>query len=242
MKITSGQLRLAALVYVPAALVVIAAVLLHAGAGILFGTLSKDPVTLFDAPFYTGALSYLGIMITVAAATVALYSGFLIMTGGRRRAVSFLIAAGLFTLFLAMDDLFALHELAFPALLSTEPTVIILAYVAAFAVFAALFRHELLRRDRLLLLIAVGFAAFSNVLDLVHENVTPVWGEIILEDGAKLMAIAGWSAYLVRRSVFEVRDEEVPVSVSDTSDLRRTEQAANAPGTRRQPQFGSVKR
>ncbi len=242
MKITSGQLRLAALVYVPAALVVIAAVLLHVGAGILFGTLSKDPVTLLDAPFYIGALSYLGIMVTVAAASVVLFSAFLIMTGDQPKSISFLIAAGLFTLFLAMDDLFALHELAFPALFSTEPTVIILAYVAVFAVFAARYRHELLRHDRLLLVIALGFAAFSNVLDLVHENITPVWGEIILEDGAKLMAIAGWAAYLVRRSIFEMRGEDVSMSTHDAVSRDRSGREHEASTVTSRPQFGSVKR
>lgn len=223
-------------------MVVCAAVVLHSLTDVSFYALFMDPVARLGGHFYTGAGSHLGVLVAVAAASVAFYSALLMRAADRRRLTSFLIAAGLFTLYLAMDDLFLVHEEVLPAILNVDQSLILMMYGVVFAGFAWRYRHELLGHDRLLLGAAIMFVAFSIVLDIFDENGVTFRGEFMLEEGTKLMAIVGWAAFLMRRSFFAMRGEEVSLSARHAVTPEGAERMSRGSAAHPRPQVGSVKR
>jgi len=160
--------------------------------GIDFSVLVKDPVGQLHAPLYTGALSNFGVLLWAAAAAIALFSA----AGGRmadgERRV-FVLGLGLLTAWMALDDLYLLHERVIPRWTGVEEFYT-QAFYAAFLVFwLARFRGVVRRTAYLVLLCAMGLFAFSCVVD---DYAGVVIQRSLLEDGSKLIGIGTWLAYL----------------------------------------------
>ncbi|MGI9413167.1 MAG: hypothetical protein ACR2PM_05835 [Hyphomicrobiales bacterium] len=142
---------------------------------------------------YYRAVSNLGIMTWIGGAAVCLFSAaVLAMRSGRGTEVSFLVVAGLFTAFLAMDDLFLVHENVLPAFGVSEP-VTYAAYGAlglAYLVFAS---ESIVEHRYILFAAACGLLATSVLIDWQVHTDHPL--RIVLEDGAKLTGIVCWTAF-----------------------------------------------
>lgn len=161
-----------------------------------FRHFSRDPLSVRrGAEYYTGSLSSIGVLIWWTGAVAATLAAC-----ARRhdsRAIP-LLAAGMLTGWLALDDLFLLHETFFPRRGVSEQAVI-----AAYGLLAAaggwLFRDFLRQSEWILLLSASGFLVTSVVIDRVHD--VAMW-----EDSAKFLGIVGWTAFLVRAALFALTD------------------------------------
>ena len=144
---------------------------------------------------YFGAVSNLGVVTWFAGAGVALFTALVLFTQGTQiKAATFFLAAGLFTGFLAFDDLFLVHENVLPAF-GVPQKITYMAYaLVAFAYFAFAWRQILANRYRLLVL-AMALLGTSVGIDwVIHSDAS--W-RILLEDGAKLTGIFAWTMFHV---------------------------------------------
>jgi hypothetical protein len=81
--------------------------LLHCWNEIPFGDLMRHPTAVARMEFYTGFLSQIGIFFWAAAAAICLCSAWVLRDGRDRHSLRwFLVASGLLTLVLGIDDVF----------------------------------------------------------------------------------------------------------------------------------------
>jgi hypothetical protein len=108
-----------------------------------------------------------------------------------------LLWAAVLTLVLVLDDLLLLHEAA--AFAPGSGVLVAAAYGLAVLRFVVRFRDAILRDlDAGLLLLAVGSLGFSLVTDLL---VAPTQASVLVEDGAKLLGLLAWSAFVLRTAL-----------------------------------------
>lgn len=156
----------------------------------------RDPTSVRGGGDYlTGSLSNLGVLVWWTGAVAAILAGY--ARRNDRRAVP-LLAAGVFTAWLALDDLFLLHETFFPRRGVPEDYVV-RAYPLLAVAYAWLFRDFLRQSEWILIASATGFLAGAIVID--NTSNVAWW-----EDSAKFLGIMGWTAFLVRSALFAVTE------------------------------------
>ena len=107
-----GVLALAMAVSLSLLLAVLA---LHTWKQVPIASLTRDPVSVMGASFYTGFFSQAGIFFWVAAAAICLFTWRVLGKRGEGpESQSFLMCSGLLTLLLAVDDVFLIHDLVMP--------------------------------------------------------------------------------------------------------------------------------
>lgn len=153
----------------------------------------RDPAALFDAPWYTGAASSIGIAGWVVAATLFGVVALLRRETGRSLAMPATGAA--ITMWLWFDDLFVIHETVFPKLGGSE-IVLLAAYALLVPAWLVANRGSFDIPARLLALGALAGFGGSVVLDQAFEGDDPlittadVW---FLESLAKFIGIWLWA-------------------------------------------------
>ena len=145
---------------------------------------------------YFGLFSYLGILLWTACSAICLFAA-LVLFGHRNGYpdhAQFALSSGLFTGWLALDDLFQVHEKVFPALgIPQDFTILIYGLLAFLLVFFA--RRLIFRTDPILLGFAIGFLSLSVVVDHLFHGPSAI--RIVIEDGAKFIGIWCWTAYYI---------------------------------------------
>lgn len=191
-------------------LLVVAGVALAAAFGIPSFVLLADPVYVADRPAYTGAVSQAGVLAWTVGASVALFAG--VLVGSR-----VLRDLGLLTAFLALDDLFLLHDGVLPF-----PEVLFFAALGA-AVLLVLCRHGAeLRADRArpalataVLLLSLPVVNDVSMLDKVTEIAA------VVEETFKVAGITVWAGAMVLLSAERVRAAAArPAEGAGVSTLR----------------------
>ena len=144
------------------------------------------------SPAY-GLISNVGIiMLTLSSGGAAL--GSLVLRDAPAPWPRLLVWVAALTLVLVLDDLLLLHEAA--AFGPGSGALAAAAYGLAFLRFVVRFRDAILRDlDAGLLLLAVGSLGFSLVIDLL---MAPTQASVVVEDGAKLLGLLAWSAFVLR--------------------------------------------
>ena len=156
---------------------------------------TQDPNAQFNAPFYVGFFSNVGIMIWSAAFTICFYAAW--RTDGKtdKRAQEFLIFSGLITMLMTFDDLFQLHELVFPKYLSISENMVYLTYLNIYMIYFIRFRRQLLNSDFIVLGISFFLLGLSTIIDILP---LPIEKDTFLEDAIKLLGAITWLIYFVR--------------------------------------------
>ena len=155
--------------------------------------LTSDPNGLAGQPWYFGFMEIASSLTLAAAAGIALFTTGLIEGSARR----FIVAAGVFTLLLSLDDIYMLHEAI------SERSIYLLygGYVLLLLVFN---RDYLLRTP-----VVMAAAAVSCLVAAVVVDTATDWRFVNLkgaEEVLELFAFCLWSAYLVtcsRRAIME---------------------------------------
>ncbi|MFC9918300.1 hypothetical protein [Agromyces binzhouensis] len=153
------------------------------------------------SPAY-GLVSNLGIVAMLLAAGAACTA---LLLRPRRRDVRRLLAWSLtLTLVVALDDLLLLHETA--AFGPGSGLVLAAAYAIAFLAFALRFRDLIVERLDAALLVAM-FAGLgtSAIVDVLVEPATRA--SVLVEDGAKLLGLLAWSAFVARAAILTLRTD-----------------------------------
>jgi len=168
--------------------------LLHRATGISIRRLTADPAVVLRWHPLTGMLFHLGVLLWNAAAAICFFCYSVAAGRAPRRHRTMLLAAGLLTTLLVLDDLFLFHERLFPKYLGLPEPLTCAGYAVLVLVYLWAFRREILQTDFLLLALALGCFGVSVICDQFFAD--RPWG--FLEDGAKLLGIAWWCAYFAR--------------------------------------------
>ena len=172
--------------------------------GVPVSDFTRDPVAVMRAPFYTGLLSNLGILLWCATAAITLFGAAVLDKRGQRREwVLFLRWSGLVTTVLLFDDLFLFHERVFPEFLNIREGYVLLCYGLLMLVYLGIFHREILQTEFLALVLAGGFFAGSILVDRLPENWMP-WHHLV-EDGSKFLGIVTWFLYFSRTTTSLIR-------------------------------------
>lgn len=138
-------------------------------------------------PLAVGLISSLGYLIWMAAAAIALFTAFSAVSQPRGAVRSLLVAGGIFSLILTLDDMFLLHDLYISQHF----------LYAVYAVFAILilfrYRPIVVALGGPVFLAAVALLGFSVLCDELQEVLPfPYQTVQIFEEGAKFLGGAAW--------------------------------------------------
>lgn len=152
-----------------------------------------DPAYLTGSPWYTGAMSNLGILVWTAGAAFAVAGAWVARRVGRMSAFRFLAVGALATTILVLDDVFALHAGPLRQLLGGSKNVAQMLVVLPVVVWACLFSADIRRTRSGLLIAAVVSLAGSVIVDVGLRLDGD--GRLLAEDGMKFLGILAWSQY-----------------------------------------------
>lgn len=188
-------------IYLAPVLVLVVSVALHQARGIDFGLVSRDQSQQFDAHPLVGAQSTLGGLAWFSGAAVAFFTVAVSRRTGRapdgeRR---MLAALGGALLLLGIDDIFLLHDGLGPRYLGVDERPFIAVYVLGAIGFVAAFWRVALRREPLLLALAILFLAGSVGVDHFQEQLDGSDYRIFVEDAFKFLGSVGLSGYVIRQ-------------------------------------------
>lgn len=158
---------------------------------------TRDPAVLLDASPLLGLISHAGVLIWTATAAITLFTAVLLRgRNEERERWTFLAAAGLLTFWLMLDDLFLFHEWLFPEVLGVRTRIVFAAYILLCGLFLVRFGRLILGRTNYpALALALILLAASVAVDILPERWFQWDSLFLIEDGAKLLGIAGWFAY-----------------------------------------------
>lgn len=220
--------RMAAVVCVASLVPLIVAVALAAATGTSLSAYTRDPLAVVaaDAPFYMGFVSNLGALIWAAGAVLALFGGYGIHAGsGKGR---FLVVAGWFSLLLAIDDMFMLHDVLH------EPLGVDGSYVygvlGLFGVWR--YRRVLLERTNFpLFALAFGGLGLSAGMDgITHTfGLYHLPGTSFIEDAFKFMGICFWMTFAWREAAWAPAPLPTPLPATVPADAGSAQAKAAAP-------------
>jgi hypothetical protein len=163
---------------------------------ITFRDLMEDPNELYGHSYY-GVLSSLGVLLWCAAAVICLFASLLLRRLRRSaEAAGYLLCLGALSAWIALDDLYQIHEHLQLLHIPRLATYGLYATIAS----AMLIRFRAVAANTPYLIAAVAAVGFAvhSWLDVVRppENLA-LWKDF-WEDGAKFIGIAGWLAYVSR--------------------------------------------
>jgi cytochrome b subunit of formate dehydrogenase len=163
--------------------------------GIDISMLTRDPMAVAKGKSYWGALSNFGNLLWISGAAVAVFSGLVCKASKDTRA--FLLAIGLLTAVLVLDDMFMLHEGAWPRLTGLDEKSLFVLYGASLLVILITGRR-IWKPYAVTLFTAIGFFALSLILDRLEEANISYFH--LFEDGSKFIGQACWSLFLWKTS------------------------------------------
>ena len=152
-----------------------------------------DPAHFTGAPWYTGALSNLGIFVWTLGIAFAAAGAWLARRTGRTGASRFLAFGTVATLCLVFDDIFAIHSSILNDVAWLPRSGAILLVVSPTLIWVLCNLSDIRRTRYLILLAALGCFAGSVLLDRVGL----IGGEnaLLAEDGFKFLGILAWTQY-----------------------------------------------
>lgn len=149
-------------------------------AGVELLEITRDPATAETRLWYTGMISVVGVMAWTGTGAACLVVA---LAPVRERPALRLLGA--FTLVLAADDAFLLHEDVLPTVLGV-PELVTLATYALVALGLLVLLHRTAPKDvQLSFVVAGAVLAASLVVDHAHLPLTTT--TIVVEDGLELM-------------------------------------------------------
>jgi hypothetical protein len=153
--------------------------------------MTSDPLQTAEFPWYTGFLSNLGIILWSISIGCAFSSAMILPNN--RQVARFLIATGMLSILLVIDDMFRIHDSILPSLLHIPEFLTFIAYGLLIAIYLFSFYRIILSDASFLLLAgALLFLGISIVFDMVSPYSSM---ETFIKDGLKFIGIALWLTY-----------------------------------------------
>ena len=160
-------------------------------------SMTQDVTSLGRIHPLSGLLSNLGILLWWSTASICLLSAAAVRGRDVPDLQSFLLWSGALSAYLALDDLFRIHETLAPRYAGIAERHVYAVLVVAVAAHLLVFWRVILGTEYRLLLLALLLLSSSVAMDTVIERWMRQLGqwEFFLEDGAKWLGIVSWCAY-----------------------------------------------
>jgi hypothetical protein len=155
--------------------------------------LLRDPAAAFEFAPYAGLFSHLGVLAMTVSGAISVFAALVLPCSGREKQV--LLSAGLLSLWLAVDDLFMLHEALLPRLIGLPEAMTLGVYVALGLGLLGLIGPVVLTRRYLGLWASGGFLAAMLATDLTFEVATSA--SLLIEEAAKVCGFMLWAAFWI---------------------------------------------
>ncbi|WP_176442848.1 hypothetical protein [Tropicimonas sediminicola] len=150
--------------------------------GIDISSILRDPSSEFDVPHYAGGISFIGITMLI------LTSGCLALAAAVDRPHRRLfLLVGVYSMMLALDDRFILHERHYPRLGIEEEVLMGIYGLIGLVILWCLWRGPL-RAWTQGLCVAIGIMGLAVVADLGHAS-------YVIEDLLKVASFGGWFGF-----------------------------------------------
>jgi len=189
---------LMAVMLAPALLVLAAVFKASTYFGVPIATFTRDPTAVAQVPYYVGILSNLGILAWCAAGVLSLFAAVIVReSGGPRRHGAFLLCSALITFMLMFDDLFMLHECAFPLYMHINEKLVLACYMLLTGGYICAFRRVILHHDWPIFVASLGLFVVSVGVDVV-EPAAIKSVHYLVEDGAKFLGVVLWAGFFAR--------------------------------------------
>jgi hypothetical protein len=160
---------------------------------IQFVTMTRDPAAIYGN-YFVGILSNLGIMLWAAAAVVCFLGAVILPNSSQGH--PFLVASGVLTTLLALDDAFLFHQVIFPGLFHVHKWQVFGIYLLFFVVYFIAFNRLIISKtDYPIILAAFLLFGLSIVIDDVLHAFPTQQLQPLFEDGAKFIGISLWLFY-----------------------------------------------
>jgi hypothetical protein len=203
------------LVYLPGVVLIGVLYILYRTGTIPFGIIFSDPTEYLEYNRLNGLVLYLGIFLLISSAAVCIFNYFILRsrdhTGSEGR---FLLFFGLFSILLAVDDLFMVHEGVSDAVATVTAVtddlgeaITFAVYILVFAFFTLKYRKVIYRTEYFLFIVSIVFFVLSISLDLLPVSLpdNPLFkGEEIF----KFFAFITWFVYAARTALKMVKNTE----------------------------------
>lgn len=157
-------------------------------------TLFLDPAFLTGSPWYTGALSNLGVMVWTSGVVFAGAGAWVAHRIGRVSAARFLAFGAFATLVLVFDDVFSLHSSPLKNLIGGSKRTAQILVVLPVAAWVGIFWRDILRTRSALLFAAFGSLALSVLADIGDDGLRGGTA-LLVEDGLKFLGVLAWAQY-----------------------------------------------
>jgi len=156
-----------------------------------------DPTSITGSPWYTGALSNLGILVWSAGAVFAVCGAWIARYTGRRQAARFLAMGSAVTMVLVLDDVFNLHSGPLKQALGVSKTTAQFMIVLPAVLWLVAYLPDIRRTRAALIVAALASLAGSVLVDTLFSGFSGLSSETVLliEDGMKFLGILAWSQY-----------------------------------------------
>jgi hypothetical protein len=164
-------------------------------------TLTKDIAALVQIHPLAGVLSHFGVLLWWMSTSVWIFSALLHLAAGAREEIGFKLSSAGFSMYLAFDDFFLIHESLAPRYLHLPEGVVVGAIVVGALAYVWFFRRMIFRKDGLWLAAALGFLGASSALDALADawlQSLAGWG-VLLEEASKWAGIVCWCIYGLAR-------------------------------------------
>lgn len=156
-------------------------------------TLFLDPAFLTGSPWYTGALSNLGILVWTSGVVFAGAGAWVARRIGRVSAARFLAVGAAATLVLVLDDVFRLHSGPLKRAVGGSKDFAQLLIVFPVLIWLLVFVQDIRRTRSALLIAALASLAGSVVVDAVSGFSGDTL--LLIEDGMKFLGILAMAQY-----------------------------------------------
>lgn len=151
----------------------------------------RDPAAEFGFTPLAGLVSHLGVFALLTAGVISIFASYQV-----RPKVGLLFWAGAFSLIIAVDDFFMIHDdLALRIGLSEIQVFAVYGVLALTILFV--FRTSLTGKAHMGLYAAIALLAASVVADV---TMTYSETQVVFEDSLKFLGLIVWSSYWVRRA------------------------------------------
>lgn len=132
---------------------------------------TKEPNRILGGDFYIGALSNLGVIIWTVAATLCIFFAIYLKRYNPSSPFRlFLLHAGILTTLLLLDDVYMLHDGAFPVYLNIDGYYVYGFYFVYILYLLIRFRKVIFETEYLILLSSILLLSLSVLADVMEDR------------------------------------------------------------------------
>jgi hypothetical protein len=155
--------------------------------------LLRDPAAAFDFAPTAGLFSHLGVLAMAGTGAICVFAAMVLPRGAADRGVLGMVGA--LALWLALDDLFMLHEGIFPRVLGIPEPVTLAVYVGLVLGLMWRIGGRVFTQAWLGFWVAAAFLVLMLGTDVMFEVATPA--SFLVEEVAKLCGFVLWAAFWI---------------------------------------------